>query len=658
MTDAYASPEPKKADLAELRRQIDGFTTATAEGRKDSLLSIDYYDGNQLSAAVRAALRKRKQPDIVINRVRVAVNGILGVTQRGKSEPRAYPRTPKDEPSADVATDALRYAAEKARFSATKLDVFRDILVPGTGAVLVGVDEDKNVTLEQIRWEEFVYDPRSRRADFLDAQWMGIAKWMFVGDAKRLYPEMADQLEASCSAWAGTGAPDLAMRDRPETTGWVDLKQRRLMMVELYHRESGAWERTVFTRDIELEHGPSPYLDEKGRPVNPIEAQSAYVDRKNQRHGPVRDMRGVQDEINARRGKALHLMSVRQIQEVSPGAAMVSAEDARKEAARPDGVIPSGWQIVPGNQQAVSDNLEMLQEAKSELERMGPNPAVLGREGADASGRALLARQQAGLVELAVLYGGLEDWELRVYRQVWAREKQFWTAAMYIRVTDDEGSPQFVGLNQPKGEPIMQLHPETGEPVQALNEKGEPQEAEPQFHPPTTQDPFTGQPTRHPKAGQPVLGYRNAVAEMDVDIIIDTTSDTATLQQEQYQDLLQLVGTSPLYQQQVPLASLIRLSGMAHKKDVLDDLQQNQQAGQQQQQAQQFAQQNQQAQLAKTASEIELNKARASHAQISGEVAGAKGLLEAHEAGQDSATHAPHQHNQSSQPEPEEPGEV
>lgn len=661
MTDAsYAAPakaDPEdKADLPELRRMLDSHSSTTMAARLESVIDIDYYDGKQLTPKQRTALRARKQPDIVINRTRVAVNGILGVTQRGKSEPRAYPRTPKDEASSDVATDALRYAAEKARFSATKLDVFRDMLVPGTGAVLVGVDADLNVTIEQIRWEEFVYDPRSRRPDFGDAHWMGIAKWMFVEDAKLLWKDKADQLESCCNA-GDMGALDISFQDRPLNTGWVDRRARRLMIVELYYKLKGQWVRTVFAHNLELEHGPSPYLDEKKRPVCPIEAQSAYVDRENGRYGAVRDMRGVQDEINQRRSKALHWLSVRQIQEVSPGAAMVDADTARKEAARPDGVIPSGWQVVPGSQQAVADNLEMLQEAKSELERMGPNPAVLGREGTDASGRALLARQQAGLVELAVLFGGLEDLELRIYRQVWAREKQFWTAPMWVRVTDDEGSPQFVGLNQPQGQPLVHpdqiAHPETGEPMPnpqagqpVMNDQGEQQEAEPQFHPPTTQDPFSGQQVPHPQAGQPILGYKNAVGEMDIDIVIDTTPDTATLQAEQLTEVMQAIAANPLYAQQMPLEGLIQLSPMTHKKDVIDMIeafkQQSAAAGQQQQQRQQQIDQREDALAAST---INLNDARAKHAVITGEAAGAKGLLDAHQKGLEDAEHAPHPHN-------------
>ena len=79
-------------------------------------------------------------------------------------------------------------------------------------------------------------------------------------------------------------------------------------------------------------------------------------------------------------------------------------------------MIPPGWKMSPDGAE-FQGNVELLQEAKAEMERMAPNPAVLGRDGQDASGRALMARQQSGLIELAPLYGALEDWELRIYRQ-------------------------------------------------------------------------------------------------------------------------------------------------------------------------------------------------------------------------------------------------
>jgi len=540
-----APGEAPLPDLAKLKRYFTESEQLTLEARKNSLISIDYYDSDQFTPAELTALNARGQPAIVINRIKPAINGIIGVTEKGRSDPRCWPRNPGETDQADAATDVLRYIADFNRFKRIKQDCFKDMLVPGTMAALVGVDTDSQVTVTQIRWEEFFHDPRARRADFDDARYLGIAKWMYADDATSLYPEKGSEIEGAVqNGGIGGMVPDQSYQDRPlQGSGaggaWVDPKMRRLLVIEMFYKDGGAWMRCVFTGTDILESGPSPYLDHKGRPDCPIEAHSAYVRRDNGRYGAVWDMIGPQDEINKRRSKSVHLLSVSRIEIKDPSAIDVDADVARKEAARPDGVIPYGWGLAP-NVAEFQGNMEMMAEAKAEIERMGPNPAVLGRANEDSSGRALLARQQSGLTELANLYGALEDWELRVYRQMWARAKQFWKAPQFIRVTDDENSPKFVGLNQPipGGPPTIGADPQTGMPILRPG----------------------------------VLGFRNTVAEMDVDIEIDTQPDTGTIQQEAFNELMHLVGSSPAYQQQIPLSTLIQLSPIPHKRSVLDSI--------------------------------------------------------------------------------------
>ena len=352
---------------------------------------------------------------------------------------------------------------------------------------------------------------------------------MYADDIGSMYPAAKDEIEAAVEAGPPGSALsiDVSLADRPGDRAaiWCDRRRRRLMVVEIYYREDGTWMRCVFHGQGVLEAGPSPYHDAKGRPDCPIEAQSAYVDRQNNRYGVVRDMRGPQDEINKRRSKLLHLISVSQVEATDPASVETSAETARAEAARPDGVIPFGWRRV-STADVAAGQAQLLAEAKGEIERMGPNPAVLGRASEDASGRALLTRQQAGLVELALLYGGLEDWELRIYRQCWARARQFWRAPQFIRVTDDAQAPRFVQLN----EPVM----------------GE--------------------------AGQGVLGYRNAIAEMDVDIILETTPDVGTLAQEQFSELARLAGANPAWAAQLGFETLIEMSSIPRKRQILETL--------------------------------------------------------------------------------------
>jgi hypothetical protein len=582
-------------DLARLKRFFTESEQLTQDARRHSLTALDYYDSDQFTREELVALEARRQPAIVINRIKPAINGIIGVTEKGRSDPRAWPRNPGDDDSADVATDVLRYIADFNRFKRLKQDCFKDLLVPGSMAALVGVDEDLQVTITQVRWEEFFYDPRARRPDFKDARYLGIAKWMYADDATAMYPERAKAIEATVQNGSGGGImPDQSFQDRPLAgpgTGgaWIDSRQRRLMVIEMYYREGG-WKRCVFTGTDVLEHGESPYTDHKGRPDCPIEAQSAYVKRNNARYGAVWDMIGPQDEVNKRRSKALNLLSTSRIEIKDPSAIDVDADVARKEAARPDGVIPYGWGLA-ANTVEFQGNMEMLQEAKGEIERMGPNPAVLGRESTDASGRALLARQQSGLIELGNLYGALEDWELRIYRQCWGRAKQFWKAPQFIRVTDDENAPKFVGINQPvPGPPTVGVHPETGMPQL--------------------------QPT--------VLGYHNSVAEMDVDIEIDSMPDVGTIQQEAFTEIMHLVGMSPIYQQQITLKQLLQLSPIPHKRAVLDAIDQ---ASQQQQQDQ--AQAKAVAQAAAQA-KIDETQAKAGLHQASGFAHVTNALTEAH----------------------------
>ena len=569
--DNVASPP----DLARLKLYFTESQQLTQAARRNSLTALDYYDSDQFSRAELAELDRRGQPAIIINRIKPAINAIIGVTERGRSDPRCWPRGPRDVEAADAATDILRFVADANRFRRTRQDCFKDLLVPGTMAALIGVDGDLQVTVTQIRWEEFFHDGRSRRPDFKDARYLGVAKWMYADDALALYPERGREIELTVQNGAGGGIlPDPSYEDRPligPGTGgaWTDPKQRRLLVVEIYYRDNG-WKRAVYTGTDILEYGPSPYLDHRGRPDCPIEAMSAYVKRDNSRYGAVWDMIGPQDEINKRRSKSVHELSVSRLEARDVTAIDTDADVARQEASRPDGVIPPGWGLAP-NTANFQGNLELMSEAKAELERMGPSPAMLGRTERDASGRALLARQQSGLVELANLYGALEDWELRVYRQCWGRVKQYWTAPQFIRVTDDEDAPRFVGLNQPIASPAS---PAPGEP----------------------------------QAG--VLGYHNLVAEMDVDIEIDSQPDAGAIASEQFSDLISLVKMSPAYQQQAPLSLLIQLSTIPHKRALLDQIKQAA-AAQSQAQAQQqaVAQQHAAAQIDRTRSEAGRNAA-------------------------------------------------
>lgn len=500
-----------------------------------------YYDGDQWTTDERRILEARGQPALVFNHIKPSVNAIIGIVERGRTDPKGWGRTPRDQEAAEVATDGLRYVSDVTRYNATARECLQDFLIWGIVAGINEADTNGEFGIRRIRPEEFFYDPYSRDRDFGDARYMGIAKWMDEVDLVDLYPDAKDKIKTSFDF----SAPGDTFGDRPrDGWSWVDTKKRRIMCFEMYSRRGAEWRKCVFVYGGVLEEGPSPYLDSKTKqPRNPIIAQSAYVDIDNCRYGVVKDMMSPQDAINKARSKAVHILNVsklrvsRQVQDI---------DGVRREWAKPDGIIEAedGQIEELGDRQLAPAHLELLRDAKEEMRRQSPTPGIVGRQGASQSGRAILAEQQAGLTEQAPLLAGFDDWKLRCYRAMWESIKQFWTGPKWVRVTDDEQAPRFVGINIPQ--PVV--------------------------------DPMTGQPQIDPMTGQPITQVQNNPAEMDVDIVIDSTPDTAVIQEEQFSRLAELAGSG----MPIPPDVLIEASSLPKKKQLLDKLKQAQEQQSQQ----------------------------------------------------------------------------
>jgi hypothetical protein len=177
---------------------------------------------------------------------------------------------------------------------------------------------------------------------------------------------------------------------------------------------------------------------------------SASVDHDGDRYGFVRNLKSPQDEVNHRRSKALHLLNSRRV--VSEKGAVDDIEVARREWAKPDGWVETnpGLKMEP-DQSSIQDfkgQLEMLQEAKNEIENFGPNPALIGQGLEDSSGRAIQLLQQAGIAELGPYLSAYKNWKIRVYRDIWNIIQRYWTSERWIRVTDDQNVAQFFQINK------------------------------------------------------------------------------------------------------------------------------------------------------------------------------------------------------------------
>lgn len=586
--------EDNLADLSAYVREFEEADEATMDARQKSERDRDYYDGKQLTSDEEAALKNRGQPPVVYNRVMRKVNALLGLEKQTRKDPKAFPRTPNDEQSAQAATDALRYVCDDNRWDDRRSDAATNLLVEGTGVIFVGVRQTRagiDPDIRRIAWDRYYFDPHSSEFDFSDKAYDGLVIWMDLDKAKAKWPDRVEALETT---WARARASD-TYDDKPKHQLWADYKRKRVRICEHYCLKDGVWVRSVFTQGGFLEDpAPSPYIDEEGQPENPIKAVSLYVDRDNNRYGEVRMMISPQDEINKRRSKALHLFTMRQAR-LARGSGL-SGEDARKQLAKPDGIIIADkdeFEILPTGDMAAG-NFELLQEAKNEIDLLGPNAALAGKNESGMSGRAILAQQQGGMIEAATFLDRIRCLSLMVYRAAWCRIRQHWNEQRWVRVTDDEQNLRFVGFNVP----VKMVD-------QMAQQMGVTPENFAQFAEADPEGAAELQMLAQSPQGQQVVSMENPVAELDVDIIVDEGIDAPTIAAEQFDQMVKMAGAGL----PIPPDVLIEASSLRNKSKLLEMLKQG--PSPEQQQMQQIQLEGEAAKVDETKSKTMKNLAQA-----------------------------------------------
>ena len=537
---------------------------ATEDARKASERDRDYYDGKQFTAEELKILKDRGQPDIVINRIQPKINFLLGWEASNRTDPRAFPRTPQDEDASEAATDALRYVDDATELKQHFSTVWEHMLVEGYGGIELTIEpgaegQDPEVVPVGWHWDRLFFDPHSRKADFSDARYLGGVLWMDAEDAKQRWPDYADEIEAMVVENTVSRTFD----DRPNkwvSRGTTNGKRRRVRICQMYHKEGGEWVHCTFTKSVKLEAVPVPFRDSAGRSWCPLLLQSAFVDRDNNRYGLVRSMIGVQDEINKRRAKALHRLTMRQT--VLETGAVNDVDAAKSELAKPDGMIEvnPGFRFeMLGAAEQLQAELTLLQEAKNEIELLGPNAAMLGKDKDAPSGRAILANQQGGQTEISLLLDRHRHLKKRVYQRIWDLIRQYKQAPWWVRVTDDEKNVKFVGINRP-----VTMKEELAKRAEA---EGMPPEAFEARIAELSADPMMAQRLAS------VVRTENQATEMNMDITIEEVPDAANVQMEQFEQLTKLAPAVVF-----PPAVYIEASSLRNKKRLLEIMQGGEQA--------------------------------------------------------------------------------
>jgi hypothetical protein len=590
------------ADTKAYVKQYESWADSTNEDRPLIERDRDYVDHKQWTSNEAAVLKSRGQAAVVMNRIKPKVEFMKGMEAQARTDPKAFARTPQHEDDSEAITDALRFVGDNTDFDQTASQCFDEYIVEGTEAAIVDVDKNPRgeyeINIRQINWDRFYYDNHSRRLDFSDAAYMGITTWLYVEEAKKMFPGVAEDIESL--------AKSVAVETHEDRPKWRDKKNNRVRVNEHYFKKDGIWNLVYFTEGLELRPvKESPFKDEFGEPACPIVAQSAYIGRENDRYGAIRGLINPQDEINHRRSKALHMLSnVRVIGDPGVVASTTRAMNQLKSGSAWIEKQTEGSIEILDNNDFAQGQLALLQEAKGEIDAQGVN-AALGGDGQASSGREVEARQAGGSVELTPLLDGHRAWKRRIYRAVWYRVKQFWDEEKWVRVTDDENNMKFVGLNRPvtQREQIAEQLGIAPEQVEAaLQEQG------------------IGV---MPGSLDEVVETRAQVSELDMDIILAESPDVVNIRQEQFAEIVNLAQVyGPEF---VPFDVILELSSLRNKDQMIERLRGEGPEAQQQmemQQAQMAAEQeDKQVEQAVKLSTARKNNAAADQTQIETQLA-------------------------------------
>ena len=364
-TDASFLPVTK------LRRQYTDYLGAKVLEIEEQKQARAYRHGAMWSAEEIRVLRARRQPIVTYNRIAPKLNAIVGLCERLRQDPKAFPRNPRNDEGSEVATQTIRYVLDSNDWKTQSSECILQAATEGIGGMGFKLREgdkgDPDIKLEIVFGDDFFYDPRSNRPDFHDARYLGQAKWVDEDECIELFPDLEEVIRGLVEN--GNNLTTYADREFK----WIYTNERRVRLVEHWYKHKGKWNWCFYIADTILDQGVSPFFDDRGKTVPRFIMFSAAVDHDSDRYGFVRNLKGPQDEINQRRSKALFTTNSRRL--ILDKGAVDDVELARREWARPDGVIEKNPKLEITRDDTTQDlkgQMDFLQEAKNEIDQSAP----------------------------------------------------------------------------------------------------------------------------------------------------------------------------------------------------------------------------------------------------------------------------------------------
>ncbi|MEZ8965501.1 portal protein [Vibrio breoganii] len=383
------SENPKLLELQDLMSDID----AQPDWRTSANKACSYYDGDQLPKDVVDKLNERGQPATVHNLVAPAVDGVLGMEAKTRTDLLVKADDPSEEfeQIAEAINSEFADACRLGRMDRARSEAYANQLKAGVGFVeayrnpnLFGVKyKIKHVPRDEVYWDWFSKEP-----DFSDCRWVMRCRWIDVDELKTLVPNKADILKHMQGQWETfkdlsnvEGMPADLMSAYADFTGWTreqsewlsenrkrvrlqiiykrEIKQKAVLQLNngrtvLFNEKSQEHQMAVIMGKAKLTKGQVSEIKETWfagphhlgeRPCTAPNGMFPLVpfwgyrkDANGEPYGLVSRAIPAQDEVNFRRMKLTWLLQAKRVI-MDEDATNMSRDAVIEEVERPDGHI-------------------------------------------------------------------------------------------------------------------------------------------------------------------------------------------------------------------------------------------------------------------------------------------------------------------------------
>lgn len=386
----------------------------------------DYYDGNQLDSAALQKLQDLGIPPSVENLIAPAIDDILGLEAKNRTDFKVVPDGALHDEEADLVARAIGQKLNKAE-RASRADkacsqAYASQMKTGLGWVEVARNHDPfgydyrtyNVHRNEIWWDWLAKEP-----DLSDARWLLRRRWTDLDIGSQMFPKKKNLIQLAGNAWNQMDELTLAQNNITDTTelaqsweidrGWtIDESEwrmphmRRICIFELWTR---AWEmglaiRMPDKRVVEFDETNQDHLIavHLGMPLEKVLLTRIYKtfmlgphmlsteqsefsrfpyvpfwgkreDLTRVPYGIIRNLKYLQDEVNSRVAKMHWLLGAKRTVRTKDAVKMTDSV-FRNEVGRPDAdiVLDAAHMGKPGATFEIQDDMALNRQQFERLQ--------------------------------------------------------------------------------------------------------------------------------------------------------------------------------------------------------------------------------------------------------------------------------------------------